>query len=249
MGMKGKAVLVTGGASGIGRAIVLAFAERGANVALTYITSDPAETLAKARTFGGRHVAFRADLRDEAEVENVFARTIAELGDLDVLVANTGGLIQRCRAADMSLALWNEVMAVNLTSTFLCCRAALKHMEPRKKGNLILISSLAGHNGGGPGATHYGASKGAMITYTRGLAKEVGPLGIRVNGIAPGLIATRFHDNFNTPEGRSSAVAMTPLRREGTAEDVAGAAVFLASDQAAFLAGETIEVNGGAGLY
>jgi 3-oxoacyl-[acyl-carrier protein] reductase len=249
MDMKGKSVLVTGGASGIGQAIVLAFAERGANVSLTYITSDPAETLARARVFGGKHVAFRADLRGEAEVEKVFAQTITMLGDLDVLVANTGGLIQRCRAVDMSLALWEEVMAVNLTSTFLCCRAALKHMEPRKKGNLILISSLAGHNGGGPGATHYGASKGAMITYTRGLAKEVGPLGIRVNGIAPGLIATRFHDNFNTPEGRSAAVAMTPLRREGTAEDVAGAAVFLASDRASFLAGETIEVNGGLGLY
>jgi 3-oxoacyl-[acyl-carrier protein] reductase len=249
MDMKGKSVLVTGGASGIGRAIVLAFAERGANVALTHITSDPAETLAGARTFGGKHIALRADLRKEAEVETVFAQAISALGDLDVLVANTGGLIQRSRAVHTSLALWEEVMAVNLTSTFLCCRAALRHMEPRKTGTLILISSLAGHNGGGPGATHYGASKGAMITYTRGLAKEVGPLGIRVNGIAPGLIATRFHDKFNTPEGRSNAVAMTPLRREGTAEDVAGAAMFLASDQAAFLAGETIEVNGGAGLY
>jgi 3-oxoacyl-[acyl-carrier protein] reductase len=249
MDMKGKSVLVTGGASGIGQAIVLAFAARGANVALTHITSDPAETLAAAKAFGGKHIALRADLRNEAEVGTVFARTIADLGGLDVLVANTGGLIQRCRAVDMTLALWEEVMSVNMTSTFLCCRAALRHMEPRKQGNLILISSLAGHNGGGPGATHYGASKGAMITYTRGLAKEVGPLGIRVNGIAPGLIATRFHDNFNTPEGRAGVVAATPLRREGTAGDVAGAAVFLASDQAAFLAGETIEVNGGAGLY
>src|SRR5450432_3376990 len=249
MEMKDKSVLVTGGASGIGQAIVLAFAERGANVALTYITSDPAETLARAKAHGGKHIAIRADLRHEGEVETTFAQAIAELGGLDVLVANTGGLIQRSRAVDMTLALWDEVMAVNLTSTFLCCRAALKHMEPRKRGSVILISSLAGHNGGGPGATHYGASKGAMITYTRGLAKEVGPLGIRVNGVAPGLIATRFHDNFNTPEGRSNVVGATPLRREGTAEDVAGAAVFLASDQAAFLAGETIEVNGGAGLY
>jgi 3-oxoacyl-[acyl-carrier protein] reductase len=188
-------------------------------------------------------------LRGEDDVDKAFARTIAEFGDLDVLVANAGGLVERSRAVDMTLDLWNEVMAVNMTSTFLCCRAALRHMEPRKKGNLILISSLAGHNGGGPGATHYGASKGAMITYTRGLAKEVGPLGIRVNGIAPGLIATRFHDNFNTPEGRHGVVQATPLRREGTAEDVAGAAVFLASGEAGFLAGETIEVNGGYGLY
>src|SRR5450755_2597525 len=135
MEMKGKSVLVTGGASGIGRAIALAFAERGANVALTYITSDPAETLAGAKAFGGKYLALHADLRKEAEVESVFERTIAEQGDLDILVANTGGLIQRCRTVDMTLALWEEVMAVNLTSTFLCCRAALKHMEPRKKGN------------------------------------------------------------------------------------------------------------------
>src|SRR5258706_687342 len=154
MYMEGKSVLVTGGASGIGQAIVLAFAERGANVALTYITSDPAETLARARVFGGKHVAFRADLRIDAEVAKGFAQTIALLSDLDVLVANTGGLIQRCRAVDTPLALWEEVMAVNLTSTFLCCRAALKYMEPRKKGTLILISSLAGPHGGGPRATH-----------------------------------------------------------------------------------------------
>ena len=249
MDMNGRNVLVTGGASGIGRAIVQAFAARGANVALTWMTSDPGETLAAANLHGGRHLALRADLRKEAEVDAMFGETLAAFGTLDVLVANTGGLVERSRTVDMPLALWEEVMAVNLTSTFLCCRAALRHMEPRRQGNLILISSLAGHNGGGPGASHYGASKGAMITYTRGLAKEVGPLGIHVNGIAPGLIATRFHDKFNTPEGRAGVVAVTPLRREGTSEDVAGAAVFLASDQASFLAGETIEVNGGYGLY
>jgi 3-oxoacyl-[acyl-carrier protein] reductase len=247
--MQGRSVLVTGGASGIGRAIVLAFAQRGADVAFTHVTSDPADTLAAARAGGGRQLALAADLRHEAEADRVVARTIAEFGQLDVLVANAGGLVQRSRAVDMTLALWEEVMAVNLTSTFLCCRAALRHMEPRRQGSLILISSLAGHNGGGPGATHYGASKGAMIAYTRGLAKEVGPNGIRVNGVAPGLIATRFHDKFNTPEGRQGAVAQTPLRREGTAEDVAGAVMFLASAQSSFLAGETIEVNGGLGLY
>src|SRR5581483_10997533 len=190
-----------------------------------------------------------ADLRREDETERVMTEILEHLGQLDIVVANTGGLIGRARAVDMSLELWSDVMATNLTSTFLTCRAALRHMEPRRTGNLILISSLAGHNGGGPGASHYGAAKGAMITYTRALAKEVGPLGIRVNGIAPGLIATRFHDTFNTPEGRRSTVEATPLRREGTSEDVAGSAVFLASDESSFLAGETIEVNGGYGLY
>ncbi|HZP85952.1 MAG TPA: SDR family oxidoreductase [Burkholderiales bacterium] len=249
MRLKGKKALVTGGASGIGQAIVKAFAAEGADVFFTYQTSEPAPTLTAARAHGVKAFATRADLRREDETERVMTEILEHLGQLDIVVANTGGLIGRARAVDMSLELWSDVMATNLTSTFLTCRAALRHMEPRRTGNLILISSLAGHNGGGPGASHYGAAKGAMITYTRALAKEVGPLGIRVNGIAPGLIATRFHDTFNTPEGRRSTVEATPLRREGTSEDVAGSAVFLASDESSFLAGETIEVNGGYGLY
>ena len=104
-------------------------------------------------------------------------------------------------------------------------------------------------SGGGPGATHYAAAKGAIVTYTRGLAKEVGALGIRVNGVAPGLIATRFHDQFNTPVGRASAVAATPLGREGQSEDVAEAVVYLASDRSSFITGETIQINGGAAVY
>jgi 3-oxoacyl-[acyl-carrier protein] reductase len=145
--------------------------------------------------------------------------------------------------------LWNEAIAVNLTATFLCCRAALRHMEPKKKGNIILVSSLAAHDGGGFGASHYAATKGGVLTYTRALAKEVGPLGVRVNGIAPGMIATRFHDKFTPPDARKGAVERTPLRREGTPEDCAGAALFLASPAASFVSGETIEVNGGLGLY
>jgi 3-oxoacyl-[acyl-carrier protein] reductase len=249
MQLRGRKALVTGGASGIGRAIALAFASEGAEVALTYLTSDPGSTVDAARSKGVRALALKADLSQEQEADRVVETTIRELGALDILVANAGGLVQRSRTVDMPFSLWCEVMAVNLNSTFLCCRAALRHMEPRRTGNLILISSLAGHNGGGSEATHYGAAKGAMITYTRGLAKEVGPLGIRVNGIAPGLIATRFHDTFNTPQGRRSVVEVTPLRREGTSEDVAGAAVFLASECSSFLTGETIEVNGGYGLY
>jgi 3-oxoacyl-[acyl-carrier protein] reductase len=122
-------------------------------------------------------------------------------------------------------------------------------MEPHRKGNLILVSSLAAHDGGGFGASHYAAAKGGILTYTRALAKEVGPLGIRVNGLAPGLIATRFHDTFTPAEARKATVERTPLRREGTPWDVAAAALFLASDASSFLTGETIEVNGGLGLY
>jgi len=249
MTLSGKSVLVTGGASGIGQGIAIAFAEQGANVAITHMTTDPTPTLDQIRALGRKALAIKADLREERTCDDVVQQTIKEFGDLDVLVANTGGLLKRSRVVETSLELWNEALAINLTATFLCCRAALRHMEPKKKGNLILISSLAAHDGGGFGASHYAATKGAVLTYTRALAKEVGPLGIRVNGIAPGLIATRFHDTFTPADARKGTVERTPLRREGTPKDVAGAAVFLASDAASFLSGETIEVNGGLGLY
>jgi 3-oxoacyl-[acyl-carrier protein] reductase len=245
----GKSVLVTGGASGIGQGVALAFAEQGANVAITYMTTDPAATIGKIESMGRKALAFHADLRQESTVDDVVKKTIAGFGDLDVLVANTGGLLKRSRVVDTSLELWNEAMTINLTTTFLCCRAALRHMEQKRKGSLILLSSLAAHDGGGFGASHYAATKGAILTYIRAVAKEVGPLGIRVNGIAPGLIATRFHDTFSSAEGRLTTVERTPLRREGTPADIAGAATFLASDAASFLTGEIIEVNGGLGLY
>jgi 3-oxoacyl-[acyl-carrier protein] reductase len=249
MKLSGKSVLITGGASGIGQGIALAFAAEGANVAITYATSDPAETVAQLKEKGVKTLALKADLRQEKDCESVVKETISAFGDLDILVANTGGLLKRSRVVETSLELWNEALVLNLTSTFLCCRAALRHMEPKKKGNLILMSSLAAHDGGGPGASHYAATKGAVLTYIRALAKEVGPLGIRVNGLAPGLIATRFHDTFSTAEGRKATAERTPLRREGTPKDCAGAALFLASDDSSFLTGEIIEVNGGMGLY
>jgi 3-oxoacyl-[acyl-carrier protein] reductase len=249
MKLSGKSVLVTGGASGIGQAIALACASEGADVAITYATSDPAETTQRIQAAGGKALALEADLRREEDCESIVKRTLSTFGDLDVLVANAGGLIQRSRAVETSLEVWNEALALNLTNTFLCCRAALRHMEPHRKGNLILVSSLAAHDGGGFGASHYAAAKGAILTYTRALAKEVGPLGIRVNGLAPGLIATRFHDTYTPAEARKATVERTPLRREGTPWDVAAAALFLASDASSFLTGETIEVNGGLGLY
>jgi len=188
-------------------------------------------------------------MTDAATVERVVAETEAKLGPIDILFANAGGILKRIRSVEATLDLWNQVFAVNTTSTFLICQAVLKRMEPRKRGAIITMSSLAAFTGGGPGATHYAASKGAIVTYTRGLAREVGPLGIRVNGVAPGLIGTRFHDVFNTPAGRASAVAATPLQREGTPQDVAEAVVYLASDRSSFITGETIQINGGAGVY
>jgi 3-oxoacyl-[acyl-carrier protein] reductase len=251
MELAGKRALVMGGASGIGKATSLALAKAGADVVLTYFSSsdEAQDVVAQITAMGRRAHAIKADVSNDAIAEQVFVEAEGAIGEIDTVFANIGGLIQRCRIVDMPLTLWNEAMNLNLTSTFLVCQAALKRMEPRKSGVIVTMSSLAAFDGGGPGSAHYASSKAAVATFTRALAKEVGPLGIRVNGVAPGLIATRFHDTFNTPANRQAIAERTPARREGQPEDVADVVVFLASPRAAFLAGEIIQVNGGLGLY
>jgi len=243
---EGKVVLVTGGASGIGKGIVEAFAREGARVAFSYLTSE--EDAARLAADVGA-LAIRSDLtRPEAPAELV-AEVKAKLGPVEIMVVNTGGLIRRASLLDCDLDLWNECMSLNLTSAFLSCKAVLPDMLAARAGIIVTISSLAAHNGGGGHSIHYATAKGGLYTFTKGLAREVGPMGIRVNGVAPGLIATRFHDVHSTDAMRKAMVDQTPLRREGTPADVAGAVLYLASPQASFLAGETIEVNGGIALF
>ncbi len=251
MDFSGQVALVTGGASGIGEAATRAFARAGAKVAFTYISSG-AEANAleqEIRKAGGQALAIRADLTKQDETDAAFAAVLRAFGTLDVVFTNAGGILQRIGTTDSTLDLWQRTFDLNVMSTYLTCQAAAKIMVEKKSGAIVTMSSLAAMDGGGPGALHYASSKGAIVTYTRALAKELGPLGIRVNGVAPGLIDTRFHVQFNTPEGRRSAVEGTPLRREGTAEDVANLVLFLASDKAAFITGETVQINGGRGLY
>ena len=166
-------------------------------------------------------------------------------GRLDILVNNAGGLVKREAIATMSEALWDEVMNINVRSTFLCCQAALPLMSGHNWGRVINLSSLAAHDGGGPGATHYAAAKAAILTFTKGFAKEVATQGITVNCVAPGLINTAFHDTFTTSQSRQGMVRNTPLAREGQPPDVANTVLFLASDLSAFITGETININGG----
>jgi 3-oxoacyl-[acyl-carrier protein] reductase len=249
--LNGQVAVVTGGASGIGRAVSEALGAAGAKVLLTYFQSDQgaAETVAAIGEAGSEAEAVRADLALEADAALVAARAVERFGGIDILVANSGGLLRRSPVAECTLELWQAALNVNLTSTFLACRAVLPHMQRRGKGCIVTVSSLAAHDGGGQGAAHYAAAKGGVLTFTKALAKEAAPSGIRVNGVAPGLIATQFHDRFSTPEGRKAVVGRTPLGREGTPEDVAGAVLYLVSPMASFLAGETIEVNGGQGLF
>lgn len=250
MDFSGKVVVITGGASGIGGATTRAFAAAGAKVAFTYQTSDDeaARIESECRGLGQTAVGIRSDVRDPEAVTELFDRVERELGSVDVLFANAGGLLKRQRCVEAPLELWKEAMAVNVYSAVLTSQAALRQMEPRGAGSIVLMASLAAFDGGGAGASHYAASKGAVVTLVRSLAKEVGPLGIRVNGVAPGLIGTRFHDIFNTPEGRESAVEKTPLRREGVPKDVADVVLYLASDRAAFVTGEVVQINGGVGF-
>lgn len=245
---KAETSFVTGGASGIGAAIVRTLAARGDRVAFTY-WSSAAEANALVAELGDKVLAIKSDVTDEGEVAKAFAEAVAKFGQVDHVVANAGGLLERVKCVDMSLDFWHKAMNLNLTSAFLTCREALRHMLPRGSGSVVIMASLAGHDGGGPGASHYGAAKGALLSYTRALAKEVGPQGIRVNALAPGLIATRFHDQFNTPQGRAAGVERTPLRREGQPEDVANAVAYLASPAASFITGEVLEINGGMAMF
>src|SRR5688572_12011548 len=207
-----KVVLVTGGASGIGRGIVEAFAAEGAKVAFSYFSSDgAARDVAKE----GSALGLKSDLTKPKAARALVEKVKQKLGSIDILVVNAGGLIRRSTVLDCDLKLWNDCLTLNLTSAFLSCQAVLPDMMTARRGTIVIISSLAAHNGGGLKAAHYGAAKGGLLTFTKALAREVGPAGIRVNGVAPGLIATRFHDVHTTPEARRATVEQTPLRREG----------------------------------
>jgi 3-oxoacyl-[acyl-carrier protein] reductase len=219
-------------------------------VAFTWQTSaDCAAAIEAECDMAGQTArGFSTDLRDPDAVSGLFDRVHEEFGPVDVLFANAGGLLARKRCTETTLDLWQEAMSINVYSAMLATQAALRQMEPRRRGSIVLMSSLAAFDGGGHGASHYAASKGAVATLVRSLAKEVGPLGIRVNGVAPGLIGTRFHDTFSTPEGRAAMVEKTPLRREGTPADVADLVLYLASDRAGFVTGEVVQINGGVGF-
>jgi 3-oxoacyl-[acyl-carrier protein] reductase len=249
MKFKNKIALVTGGARDIGRAISIKLAEGGAKVILHYYQSDEAakETLALINEKGGEAFVFKADLRKIEEVQKLKEFSIEKFGDsLNILVNNSGGLIARKRLEEQDEAFYNAVMDLNFKSLFLVSNAFIGMMS--SGGAIVNLSSLAARDGGGGGSSLYAASKGAITTYTRSLAKELGPVGIRVNSVCPGLIDTTFHDIFTPEEVRKRVAESTPLRREGTSEDVADLVAFLASNKASFITGANYDINGGLGF-
>jgi len=243
--LKGKTALVTGGNIGIGRAISLALARCGADVAITYFDHDE-EAVKTIRAMGCQCPYLHLDATNTTEVNQVFSQAAQDLGGhIDILVNNAGHLVGRVLIAEMSDEHWHRVINVNMTTAFYCSRTVIPLMN-RGWGRIVNMSSLAGRNGGGNGATAYAAAKAGIMGFTRGLAKELAPRGVTVNALAPGFIqGTPFHNTFTPPEAQQKIVANIPVGRGGTPEDVAGAVLYLVSDLSAFVTGEIIEINGG----
>jgi glucose 1-dehydrogenase len=254
----GQAAVVTGASSGIGAGIARHLAEAGARVVVNYRREkQAAEDIVQAiRSGGGEAIAVQADVSKEDEVERLFADAIAAFGTLHILVANAG-LQRDAPAHEMSLQDWRTVLDVNLTGQFLCCRAAIREFMRRGRkpnvsratGKIICISSVhevipwAGH-------VNYAASKGGIMLMMKSLAQEVAEHGIRVNGIAPGAIRTPINRNaWNTPDAEAALLKLIPYGRVGAPEDVAKAAVWLASDESDYVTGASLFVDGGMALY
>ena len=242
-----KVALITGASSGIGAATAALFAELGAAVAIGYHGNRKgAEQVRDSiAASGGKAITFQADVRHAAEIHNLVKGVADRLGPIDILVNNAGSLIERMKILDVKEERWDEIMDLNLKSAVLCSQAAAASMIERKRGAIVNIVSIAGRNGGGPGAGAYATAKGGLITFTKSLAKELAPLGVRVNAVSPGVIDTPFHEAFSTPEMIRNFVAGIPLGRTGTPLECATVIAFLASDAASYVIGETIEVNGG----
>ena len=245
MTLNNKTAIVTGGGRDIGRACALRLAADGANVAINYHASSAGadSAVAEITAAGGRAFAMQGDMTKPGDVAALVAQTLSTFGEaIDVLVHVTGGLVARKTIAEMEVDHWQTVMDLNVTSFFHLAKAATPHMP--EGSSIVSFASQAGRDGGGPGAVAYATSKGAVMTMTRGMAKELGPK-IRVNAICPGMIDTDFHNIFTKDEVRAKVSAMAAVKREGSSQEVANLAAFLASDQSSFMTGTCVDINGG----
>ncbi|MFR9611592.1 MAG: glucose 1-dehydrogenase [Rikenellaceae bacterium] len=246
MKLESKVAIVTGGARDLGRAISLKLAMEGAKVVVNYFDNeaDAVETAGMISAVGGECITVQGDMTKAEDVKVLVEKSREAFGDvIDVLVNVVGGIVGRKAITEQDESWYNFLMDVNMKSCWLCTREVVPFMT--NGGSIINFSSLAARDGGGPGASMYATAKGAVMVFTRSMAKELGPKGIRCNAVAPGTIATSFHDRFNTPENRERMKGIYPLRREGDAGDVADLIAFLAADDSDYITGTNIDINGG----
>ena len=246
MTLQNKLILITGGARDIGRAITKNLAKNGANLAINFYGSiDEANSLENELKEDNIDALFlQGDMTSEVDVKNFIDQATTKFGtNIHGLVNVSGGLVERRTIDQMDLDFLNKVMNLNLNSSFLTIKHSLPFMSVGS--SIVNFASQAGRDGGGPGASAYASSKGAVMTFTRSMAKELGPKGIRVNALCPGMISTTFHDNFTKSEVRSNVANATPLKREGTSDEMASIVKFLLSNDASFLTGVNLDSNGG----
>ncbi len=246
--IRGKNVLITAGAQGIGESITRHFMSSGANVAIHYFSSsDTADRLVKSvSSKSQKAIAIGGDLTKEKDANILIEKTVNALGGLDILVNNAGSLVARKLLKEIDTEFWHKVMDLNMTSMMFVTRAATPYLAKNDNSSIVNLASLAGRKGGHPGSLAYATSKGAILTYTRALATELGSQGIRVNAIAPGLIlGTSFHNTHTTKKSADATIAGIPIQRAGNANDVARAVLYLASEYNGFITGATLDINGG----
>lgn len=244
--LDGLTALITGGGTGIGRATAEALAATGANVIVHFHSSaaDAEATRTAICNSGGKAALEQADLSDSTAATSLVDRAVTHFGGLDILINNAGSVVERARIEDCSLALWQQALSVNLTSAFLVTQRAIPHLRKSGRGSIVNILSLSVQTGGANGAGPYAAAKGGLQVFTRTLARELAPQ-VRTNAVMPGVIETRHHEQFTTPERMEQYRRETPLGRNGTAAEVASVATFLVSDAAKFVNGALIDISGG----
>jgi len=246
--LDGQLALVTGGSGGIGSVIARRLATEGAKVAVHYLRNREGadETVRRVREAGGQAESFQADLRKVDQINTLAAQVEASFGaSVDILVNNAGQMSRRAPVLELTEEYYDEMLAANFKSAVFLSKAVLPGMVEKKRGSIVNIASLAAHNGGGHGIALYASAKAAMLSFTKNIAKEFASQGIRVNAIAPGVIANTSNDRFKTEEIRKSIIAGIPLGREGLPNDIANGVLYLVSDLSSFVTGETIEINGG----